>query len=102
MTWHDVAELGKVAPDEVTPVRVGKHQIALYNLAGTIHATSNICTHQYALMSDGYVEDQWVECPLHQARFDIVTGKALSDPATVALKVYPVKVENNRVFIDVD
>jgi 3-phenylpropionate/trans-cinnamate dioxygenase ferredoxin subunit len=53
-------------------------------------------------MSDGYVEDDWVECPLHQARFDIVTGKALSDPATIPLQVYPVKIENNRVFVEVD
>ncbi len=102
MTWHDVADLSEVAQDEVTPVRVGKYQIALYNLGGTIHATSNICTHQYALMSDGYVEDDWVECPLHQAKFDIATGKALSDPATVPLQVYPVKIEQNRIFINID
>jgi len=102
MAWHDVADLAQIAPDAATPVRVGKHQIALFNLAGQIYATSNICTHQYALMSDGYVEDDWVECPLHQARFDIATGRALSDPATVALPVYPVKIENNRVFVDVD
>jgi 3-phenylpropionate/trans-cinnamate dioxygenase ferredoxin subunit len=102
MTWHDVADISSITPDEVTPIRVGKYQIALFNLGGAIHATSNICTHQYALMSDGYVEDDWVECPLHQARFDIVTGKALSDPATIPLQVYPVKIENNRVFVDVD
>jgi 3-phenylpropionate/trans-cinnamate dioxygenase ferredoxin subunit len=102
MPWHDVADISKILPDEVTPIRIGKHQIALYNLGGEIHATSNICTHQYALMSDGYVEDDWVECPLHQARFDIVTGKALSDPATIPLQVYPVKIENNRVCVEVD
>jgi 3-phenylpropionate/trans-cinnamate dioxygenase ferredoxin subunit len=102
MTWHDVASISEVQPDEVTPVRVGKQQIALYNLNGSIHATSNICSHQYALMSDGYVEDDWVECPLHQARFDIVTGKALCDPATEDLQVFPVKIEGDRIFVEVD
>ncbi|MGN5477172.1 Rieske 2Fe-2S domain-containing protein [Cupriavidus basilensis] len=39
--------------------------------------TDNVCTHRYALLSDGYLEDGCIECPLHQARFDIRTGQAM-------------------------
>jgi 3-phenylpropionate/trans-cinnamate dioxygenase ferredoxin subunit len=41
----------------------------------------------------------FVECPLHQGRFHIPTGKAKGAPACVDLKTYPVKVEDGSIFI---
>jgi len=40
-----------------------------------------------------------IECPLHQGRFDVRTGKALSAPACIDLKTYPVTIENNKIYI---
>ena len=39
---------------------------------------------------------------LHQGRFNVRTGEALSAPACVNLKTYPVKVEGRRVMMDLD
>ena len=56
------------------------------------------------MLADGFVEadDGSVECPLHQALFDIRTGQALCAPATENLKVYPVKIDGSDIFIDMD
>ena len=54
---------------------------------------------QVRLLADGLVMDDVIECPLHQGRFDIRTGKALSAPVCVDLKTYETKVENDRVFV---
>jgi 3-phenylpropionate/trans-cinnamate dioxygenase ferredoxin subunit len=40
-----------------------------------------------------------VECPLHQGRFDIPSGKAKSAPVCVHLKTYPVRVEDGEVLL---
>ena len=68
-------------------VRVGEREIALYHLpGGDFRATDNICTHEYAQLSDGWLEDGCIECPLHAARFDVRTGKALCAPAEENLR----------------
>ena len=99
MSWLNVARLSDLAPDYPTACSVEGHRIALYLVDGAVYATSNICTHQFALLSDGYHEDGVVECPLHQGRFDIVSGKPLSPPVCVKLKTYPVRVDGRSVLI---
>lgn len=82
-------------------LEIDDHRIALYNVEGTIHATANVCTHAFALLSDGWLEGDTVECPLHGGRFDVVTGKAMGDPVDCDLRVFPVEIEDGvvRVFI---
>jgi len=38
------------------------------------------------LMTTRWVEDRWVECPLHQGRFELATGKPLCEPVTDAVR----------------
>ncbi len=101
MPWTRIADAEQLQDDEVVPVNTGTLKLALYRVDGDFFVTDNICTHQYALLSDGYLEDGCIECPLHQARFDIRTGKALCAPASVDIKIYPVKVEAGEVLVDI-
>ena len=82
-------------------VAVGRKEIALYNLGGEFYATDDVCTHAYASMSDGYVEGDQIECPLHGACFEIKTGKALTPPANRDLATYPVKIEGDTILVGV-
>ena len=42
-----------------------------------------------------------IECPLHQGRFDVTTGRALSAPVCVDLKTYPVKIDDCGVWVEI-
>ena len=56
--WVRVAAAADVAEGNVLGVRVGEREIALYHLpGGEYRASDNICTHEYALLSDGWLED---------------------------------------------
>jgi nitrite reductase/ring-hydroxylating ferredoxin subunit len=100
--WVRVASVGDVAEGQVHAVRVGDHEIALYHLPDNdFRATDNICTHEYAQLSDGWLEDGCIECPLHAARFDVKTGKALCAPAEENLQVFEVKVEGTDLLVKV-
>ncbi len=101
MAWHRAIELKSLDDDSVVGVDIGEHKIAFYRIAGKIYATDNICTHAYALLSDGYVEDGCIECPLHQGRFDIATGKGQGAPISVDLLTFPVKEENGWALVDI-
>jgi 3-phenylpropionate/trans-cinnamate dioxygenase ferredoxin subunit len=99
MNWIRIASASDLQDDEVLGLTVGGARIALYRSQGEFYATDNRCTHAEALMSEGYLEDGCIECPLHQARFDIRTGAALCAPATEPLRTYPVKREGDEIFI---
>jgi nitrite reductase/ring-hydroxylating ferredoxin subunit len=96
-----VADVDDVPPGQVREVTVGEHDIAVYNVAGELFATTNVCTHDEAYLSDGELFGHVVECPLHGARFDVRTGKVLSLPAVYPLKTYEVRVEDGKVQVRV-
>lgn len=100
MAWHFAEYTRHLQEGAVLNVTVADVPLALYRFDGDIFASHNICTHAYACLSDGYLEDGVIECPLHQARFDVRTGKVLSGPTRIALAVYPVKVNGEEILVD--
>lgn len=99
MNWIRIASAQDLQDDEVLAVNVNGARVALYRSEGEFFATDNRCTHAEALMSEGYLEDGCIECPLHQARFDIRTGKALCAPATVDLRTHAVRRDGDEIYI---
>jgi naphthalene 1,2-dioxygenase ferredoxin component len=100
--WVRAAARSDLAEGEVLGVEVEGHSIALYDIDGSIFATDNICTHAYARLSDGWLDGELIECPLHAARFDVRTGKVLDPPATEDLKTYPVRVIDDEIQVKLD
>ena len=72
----------------------------IYNTPDGFFATDGYCTHEDEHLENGIVIDCVIECPLHQGRFDVRSGKALSAPVCVDLKIWPVKVEEGKVYIN--
>ena len=99
--WHLVTTIDRIKSHEALPVNIGDVEIALCSVDGTIYAFSNICTHEYACMSDGFIDGEFIECPLHQAQFHIPTGKVVSPPAELNLTTYLVKVIKNQVYVQI-
>ena len=100
--WTDAAALSEVPQDDVTGALVAGRDIALYGVDGGVCATDNTCTHGQARLCDGFLEGHEIECPLHQGRFDVRTGQPTYDPATEAVRSYPVKIEGGRVYLQIE
>lgn len=99
--WHDVVGIDGVDEDDVIQVTAGGAVLALYLIGNTFYATDDCCTHEQASLANGYVQDDTIECPRHQGVFHIPTGRAIAPPVTVDLRVYPVRVEGDRVWVRV-
>ena len=99
MAWQKVASFSEIGVDGVLGVEVDGSPVALYRLANEVLATAGICTHALALLSDGFVENGKIECPLHQGLFHIPTGKAVGVPCTVDIRSYAVKIDNGAVLV---
>ncbi|HMD62616.1 MAG TPA: non-heme iron oxygenase ferredoxin subunit [Stellaceae bacterium] len=100
--WIRAANRGDLGEGEPFGVEVAGRSIALYDIDGNLFATDNICTHAYARLSDGWLDGDLIECPLHAARFDVRTGKVLDPPATEDLKTYPVRVVDGEIQVKLD
>jgi nitrite reductase/ring-hydroxylating ferredoxin subunit len=98
--WITVAEASAVTPGNMLGVKAGETDVALYNIDGQFYATHNICTHAHALLTDGWLEGDVVECPLHGGRFEIKTGKGLGAPITCDVKTVPVRVSGDKLQIN--
>ena len=99
--WITVADRHSIELDSVTAVKVGDVDIALYNVAGQFYATDNICTHAQALLSEGWLEGDVIECPLHGGRFEVKTGNGLGAPITCNIKTYQVRVQGDAIQVNV-
>ncbi|MFM2057664.1 MAG: 3-nitrotoluene dioxygenase ferredoxin component [Pseudomonadota bacterium] len=100
--WIDAASRDVIIDGDVVAIRLADREIALYEVDGEVYATDNLCTHGAARMSDGFLEGREIECPLHQGRFDVCTGKAMCAPLTEDIRTYPVRIENMRVMLKID
>lgn len=81
----------------------GATPVAVYRTEdGDWFASDDSCTHeQFSLGSESDLEDDEVVCPLHMARFDLKTGKPLCFPATIALRMHEVVIEDNDVYVEI-
>ena len=98
-SWTEAAALDDLPADDVIGVTVGGRDVALYTVGSDVFATDNLCTHGNARLCDGFLEGHEIECPLHQGRFDVRDGSALCAPLTQALRSYPVRIEQGKVFL---
>ena len=99
MDWIKVASAEELRNDEARTVNVAGYGVALYRIEDEFFATDSMCTHATALLSEGFLEDGCVECPLHQGRFDVRTGKAMCAPVTVDLRTHAVKRDGDDIYV---
>jgi nitrite reductase/ring-hydroxylating ferredoxin subunit len=99
--WIKVVQQAAVGRGSVIGVKAGDLNIAVYNIDGQYYATENICTHAHALLSDGWLEGDVIECPLHGGSFEVKTGKGVAAPITCDLKIFPVRVAGDDIEVNV-
>ncbi|WP_312858014.1 non-heme iron oxygenase ferredoxin subunit [Pseudonocardia pini] len=98
---HLACTVDELEPGTSMTVKGPVPAIALHRTeSGAFFATADTCTHEeWSLGDEGDLEGDELVCPLHMARFDLATGKALCLPATLGLATYDVVVEAGQVFV---
>ena len=87
--------------EDVIPFDVGEQTFAIYRTRNGFYATDGLCTHEEQHLGEGFVDGDFIECPMHQGRFHIPTGEARSAPVCVNLKTYPVKNVDGILYLKV-
>ncbi|MBX9470799.1 non-heme iron oxygenase ferredoxin subunit [Microcella sp.] len=98
-----VCGLDELSPASAKKVVVDGRPVAVVmDSAGAVHALGDTCTHGEISLSEGFVEDDAIECWAHGSKFELTTGKPRNFPAYEPVPVYAVTVENGDVLVDVD
>ncbi|MEY4102386.1 MAG: hypothetical protein RIR88_520 [Actinomycetota bacterium] len=101
MAQEKVCAASDLVLNQAKKVVVGGVAIALVlDSAGDIHAIGDTCTHGDISLSEGFVEDNTLECWAHGSKFELTTGKPLTLPAFEPVPVFTVDVVDGEIFID--
>jgi 3-phenylpropionate/trans-cinnamate dioxygenase ferredoxin subunit len=98
-----ICNVSDIKPGRAIRVKIGDHALAIvHSPNGEIHAMDDKCSHGEISLSEGFVDDETIECWAHGAKFSLETGVPLSLPAFEPVKVYQVLVQDDEVFIEYD
>lgn len=101
LTWHSAGKAEEIKANEPRQLRLDNLVVAVFKVGDEFFAIDDICTHQFAFLSEGYQEGDVIECPLHQAQFHIPSGKCLSPPAECDTRVFPVRIDGGDVYVGI-
>jgi len=99
--WVKVCEEKALKNGEMLDFDYGESKILVTRSGGRIFATDRICTHAYADLSTGILneDENTVTCPLHLSSFKLDSGIPQNLPAEDPLKIYKVKIQENAIYI---
>ncbi|PMB04113.1 (2Fe-2S)-binding protein [Fischerella thermalis CCMEE 5198] len=115
MSWTKVLAADALSPGAREVVKVGSRKILLLNHEGQVYAVDNACPHLKLSLKKGKIVDGAIVCPWHRSAFDLCTGEVkdwIAWPPVVSkamsvvsrektLPVYPVRVEDGSIWVDV-
>src|ERR1700722_2205422 len=97
----ELCSTADIAPGAALKVEIEDLALAVFNVGGEFFVTDDACTHGPGSLSEGYIEDDVVECNFHNGQFNIRTGEVVSPPCMVPVKTYPAAVIDGKVTIEV-
>jgi nitrite reductase/ring-hydroxylating ferredoxin subunit len=97
----ELCSTDEVAPGAALRVETEGLTLAVFNVSGQFFVTDDLCTHGPGSLSEGYLEDDVIECNFHNGQFNVRTGEVVSPPCMVPIKTYPVLVVDGKVTIEV-
>ena len=68
--------------------------------AGSVHALGDTCTHGDISLSEGFVEDETLECWAHGSAFGLSDGKPRNLPAYEPVPVFAVEIIDGDIYVD--
>jgi 3-phenylpropionate/trans-cinnamate dioxygenase ferredoxin subunit len=99
----EICPVEEIKPGRAIRIKVGDHAIAVARTkSGEVKAIDDKCSHGEISLSEGFVDDETIECWAHGAKFSLETGKPLSLPAFEPVAVYEVFIENGIIFLEYD
>ncbi|WP_158914799.1 non-heme iron oxygenase ferredoxin subunit [Caulobacter sp. S45] len=90
--------ISDVTEDLPVKAEIKGEEVAVFQVGEHYYVTQNLCTHGPGELAEGFVDGDEVECPFHQGKFSIITGKPTAAPCTVALRTWDALARDGQVY----
>lgn len=100
-TFSRVLNVAAVPPGTKQLVEVAGTPILICHSNDRWFAVSNTCSHAAEQLECGRMSRGWIACPLHGARFELTTGRAMNPPATKPIATYEIRVVDDWIEVAV-
>ena len=97
--FRRVADVNDIPPGKGVVLEIDGRRIAVFNVEGVFYAIDSVCTHRGGPLDEGKLRGAIVNCPWHGSQFDVMSGQAVSPPASISVARYPAKVEEDAVWV---
>jgi 3-phenylpropionate/trans-cinnamate dioxygenase ferredoxin component len=96
-----VLPVSELPPGEKKAIDVNGASVLICNSNDRLYAVSNICSHARERLECGRMSRGWIACPVHGARFDLATGRAMNPPAKEPIATYEVRAVDDWIEVAV-
>jgi 3-phenylpropionate/trans-cinnamate dioxygenase ferredoxin subunit len=99
--WIKVCDVKSMKNGDLLDFDIYDKKILISKSKDKVYATDRICTHAYADLSTGFIneDEKTVTCPLHMSAFKLEDGTPQNLPAEEPLKTYKTKIQDNYIYI---
>ena len=94
-----VLNVAEPPPGTKKAVDVNGVSVLVCNSNERLYAVSNICSHAHEKLECGRLSRGWIGCPVHGARFDLATGRAMNPPAKEPIATFPVRIVDDWIEV---
>ena len=100
--WEEIGTAAELARTPLVQLTIGRTKIALIHRDGVFGAISGVCNHVGGPLGEGRLDGDYVVCPWHAWKFHRETGLGEPGFEEDAVPVYATRVEDGRVYVDLN
>ena len=100
--WLEVSKVGDIQDGEKVCVSADGTGIVICQIDGDLFAAEDVCPHAGMPLGEGELRGSNLICPFHGYTYDMKSGKNVDWPDDVSLRQFPIRVESDRIEVDVE
>ncbi len=100
--WVEVGPASDFVTQTRQTVRVENRALVIFHIGDEWHAIENSCPHAGLPLDEGELNGSVLTCPYHGYTFNLATGCNVDDPSDAGVKCFAVKVEEEKVWVEVE
>lgn len=97
--YIEAARLTDLAEAGIYKLRLKGEPLILTRVNGEVFCVIDRCSHEDVPLSLGCIKGDRIKCSYHGSYFSLRTGEPTDEPADSPIRVYPVKIEHDKVYI---
>lgn len=100
--YIEAANLSDIPESGIYKLKIKATPLILTRVNDEVFCVIDRCSHEDVPLSLGCIKGDRIKCSYHGSHFSLRTGEPTEEPADSPIRVYPVKVENGKVYIEFD